>query len=117
MNTNGTTNGHRPHVGQAGLVESTSHELYILLREWVKAQGRSASAYSQQVVCTLIRRRYIRPAWWQNLSIPFPNQGGRLLLTSLILLHFRYSPSNGLDVAVGQSSSNYILGYRRVELW
>ena len=44
-------------------------------------------------------------------------KGDRLLLTSLILLHFCYSPSNGLDVAVGQGSSNHILGHRRVELW
>ena len=40
-----------------------------------------------------------------------------LLLWSLVSLYFRYSPSNGLDVAVGQSSSNYLSGHRRVELW
>ena len=32
MNTYGMTNDHQPHVGLAGLVERTSHELYILSR-------------------------------------------------------------------------------------
>ena len=40
-----------------------------------------------------------------------------LLLSLPIPMHLRYPPSNGFNVGVGQSPSNYILGHRRGKFW
>ena len=86
------------------------------IRVCYRLGGLATSARYARVRLSSVRNRVLASLTDESIQRE-RKELATLLLWSLISLYCRYSSSNGFHIAVGQSSSNYILGHRWVELW